>query len=143
MTAAELALWLVPLAGALGAVTRFLLDWYVSVRGVLWANLTGSFLAGMATVLLGRGSLHAMDVVAVGTVAEPVALPAALIVLLGFTTSLTTFSTVSVRTAEHLMERRWGSAARMWLAHLGGGLAAAVAGALVAWCLSGVTGLAT
>ena len=31
MTAAELALWLVPLAGALGAVTRFLLDWYVSV----------------------------------------------------------------------------------------------------------------
>lgn len=143
MTAAELALWLVPLAGALGAVTRFLLDWYVSVRGVLWANLTGSFLAGMATVLLGRGSLHAMDVMAVGTGAEPVALPAALIVLLGFTTSLTTFSTVSVRTAEHLMERRWGSAARMWLAHLGGGLAAAVAGALVAWCLSGVTGLAT
>ena len=143
MTAAELALWLVPLAGALGAVTRFLLDWYVPGRGVLWANLVGSFLAGMATALLGRGSLHAMDVMAAGAVAEPVALPAALIVLLGFTTSLTTFSTVSVRTAEHLMERRWGSAARMWLTHLGGGLAAAVAGALVAWCLSGVTGLAT
>ncbi|WP_431859787.1 fluoride efflux transporter FluC [Micrococcus terreus] len=138
MTAAELALWLVPLAGALGAVTRFLLDWYVSVRGVLWANLAGSFLAGAATALLGRGSLHATDVMASGSV-----LPAALIVLVGFTTALTTFSTVSVRSAEQVLDRQWGAAVRMWLTHLGGGLAAAVAGALVAWCLSGVTGLAT
>ena len=138
MTAAELALWLVPLAGALGAVTRFLLDWYVSVRGVLWASLAGSFLAGAATALLGRGSLHATDVMASGSV-----LPAALIVLVGFTTALTTFSTVSVRSAEQVLDRQWGAAVRMWLTHLGGGLAAAVAGALVAWCLSGVTGLAT
>ncbi|WOO97921.1 fluoride efflux transporter FluC [Micrococcus terreus] len=138
MTVAELALWLVPLAGALGAVTRFLLDWYVSVRGVLWANLAGSFLAGAATALLGRGSLHATDVMASGSV-----LPAALIVLVGFTTALTTFSTVSVRSAEQVLDRQWGAAVRMWLTHLGGGLAAAVAGALVAWCLSGVTGLAT
>lgn len=138
MTAAELALWLVPLAGALGAVTRFLLDWYVSVRGVLWANLAGSFLAGAATALLGRGSLHATDVMASGSV-----LPAALIVLVGFTTALTTFSTVSVRSAEQVLDRQWGAAVRMWLTHLGGGLAAAVAGALVAWCLSAVTGLAT
>ena len=138
MTAAELALWLVPLAGALGVVTRFLLDWYMSVRGVLWANLAGSFLAGAATALLGRGSLHATDVMASGSV-----LPAALFVLVGFTTALTTFSTVSVRSAEQVLDRQWGAAVRMWLTHLGGGLAAAVAGALVAWCLSGVTGLAT
>lgn len=143
MTAAELALWLVPLAGALGAVTRFLLDWYVSVRGVLWANLAGSFLAGAATALLGRGSLHATDVMASGSVLGPAVLPAALIVLVGFTTALTTFSTVSVRSAEQVLDRQWGAAVRMWITHLGGGLAAAVAGALVAWCLSGVTGLAT
>ncbi|MEU3845527.1 CrcB family protein [Micrococcus terreus] len=135
MTAAELALWLVPLAGALGAVTRFLLDWYVSVRGVLWANLAGSFLAGAATALLGRGSLHATDVMASGSVLGPAVLPAALIVLVGFTTALTTFSTVSVRTAELVLDRRWGSAARMWLTHLGGGLLMAAAGAILGWAL--------
>lgn len=135
MTALELALLVVPLAGSFGVVVRLLLDWYVSGRGVLCANLAGSFLAGLATALLGRGSLHAADAMALGTAAGPVSLPAALIVLLGFTTALTTFSTVSVRTAEHMMERQWGSAARMWLAHLGGGLLAAGSGALLGWAL--------
>lgn len=126
-----LVMWLVPVAAALGAVVRLLCDWHLPVRGVLAANLAGSFLAGAAAAaLVGQISPGAPTAADAAPAAQ-----AGLTLLLGFTTALTTFSTVSVRTAELLDQRRWGPAARMWSAHLGGGLLAALAGVVLATVL--------
>lgn len=132
----EVAFWLVPFAGALGAIARLLCDYYVSARGILAANLAGSFLAGIATAILAIGPLHVRSLLG----EDASVLAAAMVVILGFTTALTTFSTVSVSAAKLAGDRQIGAVCRLWATHLGGGLVAAVLGGILGWGLMHLSG---
>lgn len=119
-------LWGLVLA-ALGAVLRLLADTWLPHRGVLLVNVVGSFLAGAAqawaTLAVPGAEIGPADALASPTPLSGFLLP--------FITALTTFSTVSVRTATLVLGGRSGAAVRSWAAHLLGGLAAAVLGVLV------------
>ncbi|WP_313817003.1 CrcB family protein [Citricoccus sp.] len=86
------------LAGAVGAVLRLLADHYLAPRGILVANVIGSFVAGLATTGLAG--------------------PAQAIWVVGLAGALTTFSTVSVSTARDALSGRFDAAVGSWSAHL-------------------------
>ena len=97
---------LVLLAGALGAVLRYLashLPW-----GVLLVNVVGSLIAGLA---------------AAGLTGD-----ARLILLTGFCGGLTTFSTFSVETVQAVIEGRWRRATLSVALNLVLGIGAAALG---------------
>ena len=91
------------LSAAAGAVLRYLADCYLAHRGILLVNVIGSCLAG---VIIGLISTQ--------VIAEHLAL----ILLGGFTGSLTTYSTVALYTAQHAQESL-SKALVTWLHHLG------------------------
>jgi CrcB protein len=113
----------VAVAGALGAVTRYVVDLLVTrwtVSDLPWGtaviNITGSFLAGMAVGLLARGVLN----------------PSLAVVLAGgYLGAYTTFSTAMYETAR-LVEERASVAA---VANLVLPLVMSVAAASVGWWL--------
>ncbi|MFC7402791.1 fluoride efflux transporter FluC [Citricoccus sp. GCM10030269] len=98
----------IALAGAIGAVLRLLADHYLYPRGILVANVVGSFIAGLAT-----------------SWAEG---PLELVWVAGLAGALTTFSTVSVSTARDVLSGRFRAAALTWAVHVTCGLAAVVLG---------------
>jgi len=107
-------LFVVALAGGLGAVARVVVDGEIRRRvgdGFPWGtaviNLTGSLLLGLVTGLFLGGLLPEPARVVIGT---------------GFLGGYTTFSTAAVETVRLAEQRRYGQA----LAHGLGQLAAAV-----------------
>jgi CrcB protein len=107
-------LFVVALAGGLGAVARLVVDGEIRRRvgdGFPWGtaviNLTGSLLLGLVTGLFLGGLLPEPARVVIGT---------------GFLGGYTTFSTAAVETVRLAEQRRYGQA----LAHGLGQLAAAV-----------------
>jgi fluoride exporter len=96
------------LAGALGAVLRYLVSLVGGVWAVLLVNVVGSFIAGMAIAL--SGDLQ-------------------LIVATGFCGGLTTFSTFSVHTVELAMKGKWNAALSAVVANIVLGFIAAAFGA--------------
>jgi len=100
---------LVLLAGALGAVLRYLCSFLP--QGVLLVNVVGSFIAGVAVAALSGD--------------------AQLIVLTGFCGGLTTFSTFSVETVQAAVEGLWRRAALNVALNLVLGIGAAAAGYLL------------
>lgn len=108
-------------AGALGTLLRWGLTRLAAAPGLLLANLTAAFLAGAAmalvTPLFGPIDPHRDD--------APHVLLAG---IGGFTLGLGTFSTVAVDAAEAAVEGEPRTAARIWAAHLLGGLVTAALG---------------
>ncbi len=109
-----MTLFVVALAGGLGAVARVVVDGEIRRRvgdGFPWGtaviNLTGSLLLGLVTGLFLGGLLPEPARVVIGT---------------GFLGGYTTFSTAAVETVRLAEQRRYGQA----LAHGLGQLAAAV-----------------
>ncbi|MPV36596.1 fluoride efflux transporter FluC [Georgenia subflava] len=109
---------LLALAGGLGAVSRYLVDGAVRARtrpdnpaGVLLVNITGSFLLGLVTGLLGQS-----------------AGPLALVVGTGFCGGYTTFSTSVVVVVDLLRHRRVAAALRLAAGTLVSTVAAAALG---------------
>lgn len=109
-----MTLFVVALAGGLGAVARLVVDGEIRRRvgdGFPWGtaviNLTGSLLLGLVTGLFLGGLLPEPARVVIGT---------------GFLGGYTTFSTAAVETVRLAEQRRYGQA----LAHGLGQLAAAV-----------------
>lgn len=104
-------------AGALGAVTRYLVDLLVSRAvasdlpwGTIVINVTGSFLAGVVAGLLARGAVGSSVTVVVAG---------------GFLGAYTTFSTAMFEAARLLEERAtWGALATLVLPLLAGVTAA-------------------
>jgi len=88
---------LVLLAGAAGAVLRYLVSLVGGAWSVLLVNVVGSFIAGLAIAL--SGDLQ-------------------LIVATGFCGGLTTFSTFSVATVELAMKGKWNAAISAVVANL-------------------------
>jgi fluoride exporter len=99
----------VALAGALGAVVRFLAARFLAAWAVLLVNVVGSFIAGAATAAIGDPQLQ-------------------LIVITGFCGGLTTFSTFSVETVQFATAGRWRRALVNVATNLVLGLAAAALG---------------
>jgi fluoride exporter len=97
---------LVLLAGALGAVLRYLSSLLPS--GILLVNVIGSFIAGLALASL-TGEWQ-------------------LVVLTGFCGGLTTFSTFSVETVQAAVDGAWRRAVLSVALNLGLGIAAAALG---------------
>jgi CrcB protein len=90
---------LMALAGGLGAVGRLVLDGVVRSRtsgavpwGTVLINLTGSFLLGLLTGMVGGHALPEAWLPILGT---------------GFLGGYTTFSTASFETVRLLQQRRW------------------------------------
>ncbi len=104
----SVVLWLV-LAGAAGAVVRLACDHWLPRRGILLANVAGSLVAGLVIGLQPSGDAVTAWVT-------------------GFAGALTTFSTVSVATADDVLGGRWGAAVGTWALHLGLGALAVVLG---------------
>jgi CrcB protein len=97
----------VVLAGALGALIRYLASLVSGRWSVLLVNIVGSFIAGLAIGL--SGDLQ-------------------LIVAAGFCGGLTTFSTFSVHTMELAMKGKWNAVVSAVVANLALGVIAAAAG---------------
>lgn len=97
----------VVLAGAVGALVRYLVSLVGGVWSVLLVNVVGSFIAGLAIGL--SGDLQ-------------------LVVATGFCGGLTTFSTFSVATVELAMKGKWNAAVSAVIANLVLGVLAAAAG---------------
>lgn len=113
-------MWLVAIAGGLGAAARFFVDGVVNARRHLdvplgsWVvNVVGSFLLGMVV-----GSLQGVTALVLGT---------------GFLGGFTTFSTFTLESARLAHERRSGAAAMLALS----GLVTSVAAAALGWALVG------
>ena len=102
-----MTLVVVVLAGAVGALVRYLVSLIGGVWAVLLVNVVGSFIAGLAIGL--SGDLQ-------------------LIVATGFCGGLTTFSTFSVNTVELAMKGKWNAAVSAVIANLVLGVIAAAAG---------------
>ncbi|MFD2757528.1 fluoride efflux transporter CrcB [Gulosibacter faecalis] len=112
----------IALAGGLGSVCRLVLDGLIRARtgrrmpwGTITLNLTGSFVLGLVTGLVGAAVLPSAVQLVVGT---------------GFLGGYTTFSTASFETVRLLQERRFGAAAANGLGVL---VAAGAAAALGLW----------
>lgn len=103
------------LAAGVGAVLRYVADFYLPRYGILLVNIIGSFVAGLA---FGLGTNLGFD------------LALTHIVLGGFTGSLTTYATVALTTAQQRIEHT-GSATKTWTLHVGLSLAACLCGYLV------------
>lgn len=102
---------LVILAGAIGAVIRYLVSLVGGVWAVLLVNVVGSFIAGLAIALSGDWQL---------------------IVAAGFCGGLTTFSALSLSTVELAMKGKWNPAISGIIANLLLGCIAAAAGMTIA-----------
>jgi CrcB protein len=110
----------VALGGAVGAVSRVLMDVAVRARiatrvpaGTIFINLSGSLLLGLiAGLVLAHTAPEALEVV-VGT---------------GFCGGYTTFSTASFETVRLAQEGEWSAAVRNGGGTLAGALAAAAIG---------------
>ena len=100
------------LAAGLGAVLRYLADYYLPRYGILWANIIGSCIAG---VVFGLATSSGFDHIATQ------------IVLGGFAGSLTTYATVAMTAAEQQIQRA-GSATKTWTLQVGLSLAACLCG---------------
>ena len=103
------------LAAALGAILRYLANLYLPRRGILLANIAGSFIAGSVLTL---ATTFAVDSVLIEAVFG------------GFTGSLTTYSTVAVTAAEQRINRT-GSATKIWGSQVGLSMAACLAGIII------------
>lgn len=99
-------------AAALGAVARYMTDFYLPRYGILLVNTIGSYIAGLIFGL---------------TLLTNVPDPIVHVVVGGLAGSLTTYSTVAVAAAEHRLERT-GSATMTWLLHVGLSVAACLMG---------------
>ncbi|MEH3155884.1 MAG: fluoride efflux transporter CrcB [Gordonia paraffinivorans] len=115
---------LVLLAGALGSVTRFVVDSEVKARFAPrfpWAtvgiNISGSFVLGVLAGAVVFGSASAEWQTVLGT---------------GFCGGYTTFSTASVETVRLTQARRHGAALANLLGTLGASVAACALGLLLA-----------
>lgn len=97
---------------ALGAIIRHVLDSFLGMRGILIANVLGSIIAGAIT--------------AAGIVTNLFTEEAQFALLAGFAGALTTFSTVSVRSANWVSQRQFLKATAVWIVHLGTSIAAAL-----------------
>ena len=110
------------LAGAVGAVLRWLVSWAFAGQRFPWAvlivNVVGSALGG---ALVGLAVDDA----------------ARLILLTGLCGGLTTFSTLSVETVQLVLEKKTGTAALSIGLNLALGIGAAVAGWAVAAAFAG------
>ena len=113
------------MAGALGALARYLLDGAVQDRtsglfpfGTFTVNVTGSFVLGVvAGVVLRHGVSGTLESI-VGS---------------GFCGGLTTWSTASWETVRLAEEGSVATAVRFTLTNLGASMAAAAIGLLVVW----------
>ncbi|WP_258935025.1 CrcB family protein [Nesterenkonia pannonica] len=103
----------IAVGGAFGAAVRYLLDRYLPA-GLLAANALGCFGAGILYGLLVSGS--GLD--------EQLAT----VLAVGVFSALTTFATVSLRSALLWLDGRRWAAVGMWAAHAGAGLGAAMLG---------------
>lgn len=99
-------------AAALGAVVRYVTDFYLPRYGILLVNSIGSYIAG---IIFGLALLK--------DVPEPIVH----VVVGGLAGSLTTYSTVAVAAAEHHLDRT-ASATITWLLHIGLSVAACLMG---------------
>lgn len=103
------------LASAVGAVLRYLADFYLPAWGILLANVVGSGIGGFVFGLAWKGLV------------DPVLV---LILLSGFAGSLTTYSTVALTTA-----RQWTDStravARTWLQHTSWSIVACMLGLFI------------
>lgn len=109
------------LAAGMGAVLRYLADFYLPRRGIIFVNTVGSFLAGVAF-----GVFQGLEV-------SPAVQQ---LVLGGFLGSLTTYATVALYAAEQRVEHS-RSGARPWVIQVGLSLAACSCGLLAAVMLLG------
>ena len=91
------------LAAGVGAVLRYLMDFYLPRHGILLVNILGSFLAG---TVWGASTELSIDASIVQ------------LVLGGFAGSLTTYATVAVSTAQQRLSRK-GSPSRTWALQMG------------------------
>lgn len=116
---------LVACGGALGALTRYALGLLATHWGGRWAefpamtlliNVSGSFVLGLLTALVGRGVWPPEVRLLLGA---------------GFLGAYTTFSTFSVDTDTLLVRGDYGKAALYLLGNVGLGVAAALVGRLV------------
>jgi CrcB protein len=115
----------VGVAGAVGAVARYLLDGVVQDRtsgffpfGTLTVNVVGSFILGVvAGLVLGHGVSGEVEAV-VGA---------------GFCGGLTTWSTVAWETVRLAEEESIGAAAVSTVVNMVASLSAAAVGLLIAW----------
>src|SRR5690625_3504570 len=101
-------------AAAVGAVLRYLADFYLPTRGILLVNVLGSCLAG---VIVGLTWAAVVDTF----LAE--------LLLGGFAGSMTTYSTVALSTARQTAENL-NTVVVTWLEHVGWSTAACVIGLL-------------
>lgn len=100
------------LAAMLGAVGRYLANFYLPRHGILLVNMLGSGIAGMVIGLTAFFDIHPIIVQAVTG---------------GFAGSLTTFSTVAVTAAEQHIHRT-GSPLKTWGLQVGLSTAACLVG---------------
>ncbi|AXR73203.1 CrcB family protein [Auritidibacter sp. NML130574] len=101
-------------AAFFGAVTRYVADVLLPRYGILLANIAGSAIAGVVGgLILGYADL---------------AEQARLIWITALAGSLTTFSTVSMSTAHHVMAGSLGRAVGTWTLHIVASLAVATLG---------------
>ena len=103
------------LAAGLGAVLRYLADFYLPRYGILLVNIIGAFVAGLA---FGLGTISGFNQALTH------------IVLGGLTGALTTYATIALKTAQQRLQRT-GSATKTWTLHVGLSLAACLCGVLV------------
>ena len=103
------------LAAALGAIIRYLANLYLPRRGILLANITGSFIAGSVLTLATTFAINNVVFEAVFG---------------GFAGSLTTYSTVAVTAAEQHINST-GNATKIWISQVGLSITACPAGITV------------
>lgn len=107
------------LAAMLGAVTRYLIDFYLPQHGILLVNILGSFAAGCLLVCAMVLQFHESVLqVLVG----------------GLAGSLTTYSTVAVTAAQQHL-RGTGGAWKTWILQVGLSIAACLCGVVIALLL--------
>lgn len=111
--------------GALGALLRLRLQERLSRRGVLVANTLAVLVLGF-TLGLALPHLLSTDDPAEGWAGVAGVLAGSLVS--GLCLALGTWSTVAGQAADAVLASRWGQAARIWGAHLGLALPAAVVG---------------
>jgi|SRR5699024_7530351 len=101
------------IAAMLGAVVRYLADYYLPRHGILIVHMIGSCIAGIAVSLALLLELNEMVMQAI---------------VGGFAGSLTTFSTVAVQAAQQRLDKT-ASAAKIWALHTGLSVTACLTGA--------------
>lgn len=123
-----LTLSAIALAGGLGAVCRHVSDTLIRPRSslplvIMLVNILGSGLAG---IIAGY---------AAGVVSGLLSTTLTLVVSIGFLGGFTTFSTVSVQTAQLLISRRYGAALLVGVVQLGAGVLVAALGLMLGLAL--------